>query len=76
MRTLNGRAKNLGSLVGTDARNCGETEGNVRTGEFNQIREGAFNRVNIDLSRFGGVCPAGKGGFVKKSLPYRLHPGK
>lgn len=75
MRTLNGRAKNLGSLVGTDARNCGETEGNVRTGEFNQIREGAFNRVNIDLSKFGGVCPAGKGGLIKRTLPYRLHPG-
>ena len=48
---------------------------NIRTGDFNQIREGAFNRVNIDLSKFGGVCPAGKGGFVKRNFPFRLHPG-
>jgi hypothetical protein len=72
MRTQNGRAKNISSLIGSDARNCGVTEGNIRTGEFNRVRSGAFNRVNTNLTLLGGLCPSGKGSYIKVSRPVRM----
>tara|TARA_B110000285_G_scaffold85072_1_gene97562 strand:- start:412 stop:633 length:222 start_codon:yes stop_codon:yes gene_type:complete len=72
MRTQNGRGKNISSLIGADARNCGTTEGNIRTGEFNRVRSGAFNRVNTNLSLLGGLCPTDKGSYVKVSRPMRM----